>query len=70
METRSLGSTLPTRLAPGSYCNIGRFQFTPAGGSSAATCSGAAIVVTANGDAALTVPAMTTLALHTGARLN
>ena len=68
--TSEMTATLPTRLAPGSYCNVGRFQFTPAGGSSAATCSGAAIVVTANGDAALTVPAMTALALHTGARLN
>jgi alpha-amylase len=66
-----LAETLPTRLPPGSYCNVAQFVYTPAAAGNAATCSGAAIVVVGApaGNATFTLQAGTAVALHTGARL-
>lgn len=63
-------TTLPTKLAAGSYCNVARFDFTPAAGGRLAACSGSPVTVAANGDASVTVPAVGAVALHVGARLN
>ncbi len=63
-------ATLPTKLAPGSYCNVARFEFVAASGNKAALCSGGAAIVNAAGDATITIPAMTAVALHRAAKLN
>jgi alpha-amylase len=55
--------TLQTRLPAGSYCNVGRFTF------AAGACSGAPIVVSADGSAVIPLPPFGTVALHTRARL-
>ena len=65
----SVTATLPTLLAAGSYCDVIGFEFVTAGSGRAATCSGAAIVVTASGSTTITVPAMGAVALHVRARL-
>jgi alpha-amylase len=62
---------LPTRLPPGSYCNVAVDQFTPAVNPTPASCSGAAIVVgpAPTGLAAIPLPAGGAVALHVGAKL-
>jgi alpha-amylase len=62
--------TLPTRLPAGSYCNIAQFDFTAASGSTPASCTGAPIVVAANGNVTVTLATRTAIAIHTGAKLN
>lgn len=66
----SVSATLPTRLAAGVYCNVAQFDFVAAAGGRAATCSGTPIVVTAAGDASISVASNTAVALHVRARLN
>ena len=63
-------ATLPTKLAAGSYCNVARYDFTPAASGSSAACTGPAVIVTASGDATVTVPPMGAVALHVLARVN
>lgn len=72
MSTSATASTtvLPTRLPPGSYCNVAQFNFTPATGSTAASCSGAAIVVAADGSASIALTRRTAVALHIRAKIN
>ncbi len=60
--------TRPTTLPDGQYCNIAAFDFVPAAGAAAATCTGMPITVT-GGTASFTVPAFGAIALHVGARL-
>ncbi len=61
---------LPTRLPAGSYCNVAQFNFTPASGSTPASCTGAPIVVGADGSASITLTRRTAVALHIRAKLN
>ena len=61
---------LPTRLPAGTYCNVAQFNFTPAAGSTPAACSGAPIVVSADGSASITLTRRSAVALHTRAKLN
>jgi alpha-amylase len=63
-------TVLPTRLAPGSYCNVAQFSFTPASGSTPAACSGAPVVVGSTGTASITLTRRTAVALHSRAKLN
>lgn len=63
-------STLPTRLAPGSYCNVARFNFTPASSGAPAACSGAPVIVASDGSASITLTRRSAVALHTRAKLN
>ncbi len=72
ISTSATSSTdqLATRLPAGSYCNIAAFDFTRAVGGTPATCSGAPVIVAADGSANITLPSRTAIALHTGARLN
>jgi alpha-amylase len=63
-------TTLPTRLPAGSYCNVAQFVFTPASGTTPASCSGAPIVVAGTGTASITLTRRTAVALHTRARVN
>lgn len=64
-------ATLPSRLPPGSYCNIAQHAFTPASGAIAATCSGATITVgpAPTGNITFTLQSNSALALHINARL-
>ncbi len=63
-------ATLPTLLASGRYCDVVRDSFVAASGASAATCSGNAVVVSATGEATISVPANGAIALHRNARVN
>ncbi|HYW51674.1 MAG TPA: hypothetical protein VE861_13760, partial [Gemmatimonadaceae bacterium] len=63
-------TVLPTRLAPGSYCNVAQFAYTPAAGGTPATCSGPAVVVGADGAASIALSRRTAVALHRNAKLN
>ena len=63
-------TTLPTRLPPGNYCNVARFNFTAATGGTPAACTGAPIVVAADGSASIALTRRSAVALHTRARLN
>jgi len=63
--------TLPTRLPAGTYCNVAQHVYAPAAGATPASCSGPGIVVGAApaGNATFTLPALSAVALHVGARL-
>ena len=63
-------TVLPTRLPAGSYCNVAQFGFTPAAGSTAATCTGAPIVVGGDGSASIALTRRSAVAIHTRAKLN
>ncbi len=68
-EAAALVQTLPTGLAPGSYCDVLSGDFTPARGATPASCSGTIVEVGASGSISLNVAAETALAIHTGAKL-
>ena len=63
--------TLPTRLPPGSYCNVAQHVFTPAAGTVAATCSGTPVIVgpAPTGNITFTLQSDSAVALHVNARL-
>jgi alpha-amylase len=63
--------TLPTRLPPGSYCNVALHDFTPATPTTAASCSGPPVVVgpSPTGNATVNLLPQGAVALHIGARL-
>ncbi len=63
-------TVLPTRLPAGSYCNVAQFDFTAAAGTTPASCTGAAIVVAADGTASIALSRRTAVALHVRAKLN
>jgi len=63
-------ASLPTRLAPGNYCNVAQHAFTPANGTTPASCTGPAITVAADGSASITLTRRTAVALHVRARVN
>ena len=60
---------LPTKLPAGSYCNIAQFDFTPGAGSAPAGCTGAPIVVGADGSASITLTRRSAVAIHVRAKL-
>ena len=62
---------LPTRLPPGTYCDIVAGDYTPAVGVTPASCSGATVLVgpAPTGNAAITLDSQGAVALHIGARL-
>lgn len=62
-ESSTLTATVPTALAAGVYCDL------LTGGLSGANCAGTRVTVAADGTASITVPALSALVLHTGARL-
>ncbi|MFI0349333.1 alpha amylase C-terminal domain-containing protein [Actinomadura sp. 9N407] len=65
-ESSGWNRTYRTRLAPGTYCNVIGGAYDP----SARTCKAShTITVASDGTFTADVPAMTALALHTGARL-
>jgi alpha-amylase len=68
-EAEALVQTLPTGLVAGSYCDVLRGDFTPAQGSTPASCSGTTVEVDANGSINLDVAAETALAIHESAKL-
>lgn len=72
MSTSATASTelLPTRLPAGSYCNVAQFEFTPAAGSTPASCTGAPIVVGADGSASIVFARRTAMAIHVRAKLS
>ncbi len=70
LSTTSSSSALPTRLPAGSYCNIAQFAFTPATGSTPASCTGAPIIVATDGNAIIDLTRRSAVALHTRAKLN
>jgi len=63
-------TTLPTRLPAGSYCNVARFSFIAAAGSAPPSCTGAPVMVAADGSAGITLTRRSAVALHTRAKLN
>ena len=63
-------TVLPTRLPAGSYCNVAQHAFAPAAGSTPASCSGAPVVVSADGSASITLTRRSAVALHIAAKLN
>lgn len=63
-------TTLPTRLPPGTYCNVAQFTFTPASGGNAASCSGPAVTVAGDGSASITLTRRSAVALHTRAKIS
>jgi alpha-amylase len=69
-ESSSLSRTFQTSLAAGSYCNIISGDYTPASGSTAATCSGTVVTVDAQGRAAITVGSFAAAAIHADAKLD
>lgn len=60
---------LPTRLAAGTYCNVAQFNYTAASGSTAATCTGAPIIVAADGSASIALTRLSAVAIHVRAKL-
>jgi alpha-amylase len=68
-EGSSLGRTFQTSLPAGAYCDVISGDYTPASGSTAASCSGATITVDAQGRAAITVGSFAAAAIHAGATL-
>ena len=70
LSSTSGTSTLPTKLPAGSYCNVARFVFTPASGTTPASCSGAATTVASDGTASITLTRRTAVALHVRAKLS
>src|SRR4029079_15093238 len=68
-ESSSLSRTFQTSLAAGQYCNIISGDYTPASGSTAATCSGTVVTVDAQGPAAITVGSFAAAAIHADAKL-
>jgi alpha-amylase len=69
-ESASLTRAFATSLPAGRYCDVISGEFTAATQTSAATCSGAAITVDAQGSATITAPAFGAAAIHAGARLD
>ena len=69
-ESSSLSRTFQTSLPAGQYCDIISGDYTPASGSTAATCSGAVITVDAQGRAAITIASFAAAAIHADARLD
>ncbi|RMF62000.1 MAG: ATPase [Bacteroidetes bacterium] len=65
LDEATLEVTLPTGLAPGTYCNVTAGTLRPDG----AGCTGPAVLVRADGTADLSLPPRSALALHAGARL-
>jgi alpha-amylase len=62
--------TLPTTNLPaGNYCNVAQFDYTPAAGSTPASCSGGAISVNAGGSVQINVGPWSAVAIHIDARL-
>lgn len=59
-----LAQTLPTSLAPGTYCDVTTGDLLAAGG-----CSGGTVEVAADGSITVDVPPMRALAIHIGAKL-
>jgi len=70
LSATEVTSTLPTRLPAGSYCNVARFDFTAAAGGAPAACTGAPVLVAADGSASITLTRRSAVALHTRAKLN
>jgi alpha-amylase len=60
--------TLQTRLPDGRYCNVAVEAYTSASGGAGAQCGAGAWVAVAGGEATVTLPPNTALALHLGAR--
>ncbi len=61
-ESVTLTASIPTALSAGTYCDV------LTGGITGGTCAGRTVVVS-GGTAAVTVPALSAVVLHTGARL-
>jgi alpha-amylase len=69
-EGASLSRTFQTSLAAGSYCDVISGEFTPAAGSTPASCAGSVITVDAQGRAAITVGSFAAAAIHANAKVN
>ena len=70
VSTTEATSVLPTRLPAGRYCNVAQFTFTPASGSTPASCAGAAITVGSDGNASIPLARRSAVALHIRAKLD
>ena len=66
-EGSALTRTFHTSLPAGRYCDVISGDFTPASGSTAATCAGSVVTIDASGNASLTVPAFGAAAIYAGA---
>ncbi|KAB8141050.1 ATPase [Chloroflexia bacterium SDU3-3] len=64
-ESTPLTRTFTTGLPAGSYCDVIHYDFA----TSAGTCTGTGITVSASGTASITVPAMSAVALYGGAKI-
>lgn len=62
---------VPTRLPPGTYCNVAAGEYTPAAGATPASCSGPTVVVgpAPDGMATISLDPLGAVALHVGAQL-
>lgn len=68
-EASALVQALPSGLAQGRYCDVLSGDFSPAAGTTPASCSGNVVEVDAAGSINLDLPAETALALHADAKL-
>lgn len=59
----TLTATVPSALAPGRYCDV------LTGGRAGTGCAGSSLTVASDGAVAVSVPARTAIAIHTGTRL-
>ncbi|HEX8111402.1 MAG TPA: carbohydrate-binding module family 20 domain-containing protein, partial [Kofleriaceae bacterium] len=66
-ESRVLTRSFHTGLPAGDYCDVISGEFTPASGSTPASCTGTVVTVDASGNAAITAPAFGAAAIHAGA---
>lgn len=70
LSTTAGTTVLPTRLPAGSYCNVAQFTFTAAALGVPASCTGAPVVVGADGTASISLTRRSAVALHIRARLS
>ena len=66
-EGGALSRSFHTSLPAGSYCDVISGDFTPASGSTPASCTGSVVTVDGGGNVALTAPAFGAAAIHAGA---
>ena len=66
-EAGAVSRSFHTSLAAGTYCEVISGDFTPASGSTAASCAGTVATVDGSGNVTLTAPAFGAAAIHAGA---
>lgn len=66
-ESGALARSFHTSLPAGRYCDVISGDFTPAAGSTPASCSGTVVTVDASGNVSITAPAFGAAAIYAGA---